>query len=1324
MRVHPVFLFLLVLLLAASSLPAATPARPIAIVYQLEGPAEWNLPRGASIPLQLFAVLPAGAVLRVGPGGSLALAFPSGARYRLGAESSATLAARGLVRSRGSIEKLPTVSPFPALGSIDGAEHPGDRSAAVRVRGETIEGLVPNDAVRSLADRTVLRFAPLVGAARYRVEVRDVRGDLLFETETPDTAASLPPALLAPGKRYRWTVKTVDRLGPVARGEAGFETLNAATVSALGLAPGFVVEGAARGYPAARAGLLAGDVMLAWSRAATPPANPLSARGTLASPFDLEVVRTEQAPRGLVTLSGNRGAEPMSWTLPAGWWWALSARPTMPEDLLAEYEEGRKAWERGEGDRADRRWADLAPRAADPSLAAWIQYRRGLSLRDHGQSGPADAPFRAAVELLAAAGRPLEAAIVANEECRNLTYQSLFDRADGVLDQALKLSDPVPVPPLIRGWLLTARATVASRTGDHARARALIDEALALLEAQAPNSDNLSYSLNTAGVLAADRGEPARAEEAWQAALAIQEQIAPLGPTRIFIASNLGMVRFFQGDLETAESDLEGALDLTRRIGAGPEGIAQMLTNLGEIASARGDLIRAEEHLREAFRVAEQELQGHPVLPEILTGLGSIQRARGDLRSAGSFFERALDLHSQAAPESEEVAKTLVNLGDVAARLGAPATARERFERALALRETAGSGGILVAETLLAIGRMEAGPGGDQKAAERRFLEALRLAEAQLPEGLLVAEVLLGLGRLAERAGDLPRAEGLLRRSLDLRSRISPGSGLEAEALTVVGRVEIASGASAAGTEHVCRAIDVLDRQRPRIGGIQEDAAIFEAAFSATYQACIEALWKTGREAEAFHALERSRARAFGRLLSERHLRFAELSPQARSERGRLDREYDRLQESLGKLSLSNDGPEIARVLDALHEVRRRQVDLVARQMRDAPQVAALEGSEPLALDAARAALDSGTLLLAFAVGEEKTLLFAVRSSEDARPGLAVFPLPIGRATLRREVEGFRSLVLDPNSDPAALRKRGESLYRALFGPAEALVHSARRLLISPDGPLHTLPFAALAHQGKTLAERKPIHFAASATVYSALRRPPTSRPSLRAVPVAAFGAPVYPPPGAKPLAARSFRFAAERGLALEPLPSSRQEVLHLAALYTEVHTYLGAEATEEKVKAAAPEARIVHFAVHGLLDESLPLNSGLALTIPEHPAEGQDNGLLQAWEIFESLRLGADLVTLSACDTALGKDAGGEGILGLTRAFQFAGARSVLASLWSVSDASTPELMRRFYTYLRDGKTKDEALRRAQVDLLRSGDPGLAHPYHWAAFQLYGGWE
>ena len=198
--------------------------------------------------------------------------------------------------------------------------------------------------------------------------------------------------------------------------------------------------------------------------------------------------------------------------------------------------------------------------------------------------------------------------------------------------------------------------------------------------------------------------------------------------------------------------------------------------------------------------------------------------------------------------------------------------------------------------------------------------------------------------------------------------------------------------------------------------------------------------------------------------------------------------------------------------------------------------------------------------------------------------------------------------------------------------------------------------------------------------------------------------------------------------------------------------TFLGEQATEERAMEVSGAARVLHFAVHGLLNEHAPLDSALALSVPEDWREGSDNGLLQAWEIFERVRMHADLVTLSACESALGKDMEGEGLIGLTRAFQYAGARSVLASLWKVSDRSTVPLMARFYSCYAAGRPKDEALRAAQLDTLygrvtgpaaaRSGSTGspcrageeetldeavaseLTSPYHWAAFQLIGDWK
>jgi CHAT domain-containing protein len=362
-------------------------------------------------------------------------------------------------------------------------------------------------------------------------------------------------------------------------------------------------------------------------------------------------------------------------------------------------------------------------------------------------------------------------------------------------------------------------------------------------------------------------------------------------------------------------------------------------------------------------------------------------------------------------------------------------------------------------------------------------------------------------------------------------------------------------------------------------------------------------------------------------------------------------------------------------------------------------------------------------VLLAWSIGRERSFLFVVQPA-GTDPGLHVFPLPLSEQALRRRIESFRNLLQSANSDRKVLLLQARGLYDDLLRPAEPRITAARRLLVSPDGPLHTLPFAALVRNGRWLAEQKPIHSVLSSTVYAELKK--SRRQGSEATPavLAAFGDPLYPPlpPGHPSTADPEVRAAVGRGLSLSSLPSTRDEVRSIASYYPTARTFLGAEATEERARSIGKDTRFLHFACHGLFDERMPLNSALALTIPEHPGEDQENGLLQAWEIFESVRLDADLVTLSSCDSALGQEMGGEGLIGLTRAFQYAGARSVLASLWSVSDLSTAELMKHFYGHLHAGKAKDEALQAAQVELIRS--PKFSHPYYWAAFQLFGDWK
>ncbi len=178
----------------------------------------------------------------------------------------------------------------------------------------------------------------------------------------------------------------------------------------------------------------------------------------------------------------------------------------------------------------------------------------------------------------------------------------------------------------------------------------------------------------------------------------------------------------------------------------------------------------------------------------------------------------------------------------------------------------------------------------------------------------------------------------------------------------------------------------------------------------------------------------------------------------------------------------------------------------------------------------------------------------------------------------------------------------------------------------------------------------------------------------------------------------------------------------HIASLFPGSRAFVGDQVTEDRVLALPSRVGVLHFATHVRLDEQFPLDSALVLSILREREQGRANGLLQVWEIFEKVRVQAEIVVLSACESGLGREVPGEGLISLNRAFHFAGARSVLASLWPVADESTEELMARFYQHLRSGWPKNEALRAAQLELLRGkGGEGFVAPFNWGAFQLSG---
>jgi CHAT domain-containing protein len=644
---------------------------------------------------------------------------------------------------------------------------------------------------------------------------------------------------------------------------------------------------------------------------------------------------------------------------------------------------------------------------------------------------------------------------------------------------------------------------------------------------------------------------------------------------------------------------------------------------------------------------------------------------RGDLEAAAASYERALAMFERWTPDALDVRMCLLDLARVDERRGRLDQAEGHARRALDIVETRG----------------------------------LSVVEK--------AGALHALGRVARARGDLDAAATRLEAALAIRGEIFPGSGEEAETLHELAAVAAARGRSDEALAFEMRALAALDQQRARVGGGDEARARFGERYAPYYHQAIARLVAAGRPVEAFHVLERLRARSFLSMLGERDLGFADVPADLDRERRRANVEYDRALSAV----MGADGADLEPKRRALAEARVAQAEARARIRAASPRLATLEDPQPLDFAATQAALDPGTLLLSYAIGDAASYVFAIG------PGPADFrvaELPTDRRRLRAAVAAFRSLLQEESRlKRGALRAASRDLGTLLLAPVAAAVERAQRIVVVPDGPLHLIPFAALEEPGRAryLVEARPLHVVASATVFAELRKRPRAEGSRRMV---AFGDPDYT--AARAGGAGPGARAAERGLVLAPLPAARREVRELAGLFPDARVFVGRDATEEAAKTSLPGSALVHFACHGLAREDAPLDSALALTPPGGRAGARDNGLLQAWEVFEQVRLDADLVTLSACGSALGGEMSGEGVLGLTRAFQYAGARSVLSTLWTVNDESTALLMNRFYAELKRGRSKDAALRAAQRAMLRR--PSTAHPYRWAAFQLAGDWR
>jgi CHAT domain-containing protein/tetratricopeptide (TPR) repeat protein len=736
--------------------------------------------------------------------------------------------------------------------------------------------------------------------------------------------------------------------------------------------------------------------------------------------------------------------------------------------------------------------------------------------------------------------------------------------------------------------------------------------------------------------------------------------------------------------------------------------------HLGRLHRDRGEYQQALDQYTRSLAIP------HPyrtVRPQHRAALASVQLAVGDLDAALASAQSAVAEARRVAHPTVENAATQI-LGRVYFERGEVDQAIALLSSSVALCRRKNMH-LAEVEGLVALGRAEAAK-GRRSVARRHQQEALERSRAYgHPRGETLA-----LAALCA----LDDADGVFGEACDAalaKAQANANGPVALISRYYLGRAARGRGELDAARSLLEDALKVVDAQR-----LDLRRTDLRQSFSATvddiedeYVDLLADLASTrpdgGWEVRAFEASERARGRSLRDELAESRFGIRQ-----GGDPGLLQEEdalRDRLRAALAR-QLKGGIPRAA-AEELERTVGGLQADLedVGARLRVAsPRYAALSQPEPPSLEAVRAALlDDDTVLLYYALGQQRSFLWVI-----TRSSLERHVLPS-----RREIERLARRAVASSSAVPGARRDLAALGRVLLVPAASRL-GVPRVVIVPDGVLHSVPFAALpgSLRSAPLLERADVLHLPSAAAGVLLSRVP---PRVGTSEVAIFADPVFRQddervrarPGRAPTIMASLPRELTRSGRLARLPFTRREAFAIRE-----HAGAGARIAldfDASRAAALDEAmasyRIVHFATHGLLNASRPELSGIVLSLVDRDG-APSNGFLTSLDTF-NLRLDADLVVLSGCRTGLGRDVRGEGIVGLTRGLMYAGARGVLASLWPVDDAATAELMGTFYAGLLGSRklSPPAALREAQRHV--RSDPRWRAPYYWAAFQLQGVW-
>lgn len=1129
---------------------------------------------------------------------------------------------------------------------------------------------------------------------------------------------------------------------------------------------GVVVEAVSPHSEAEKAGIEAADVLLNWSRG--------DEKGEIISPFDLSLIEIEQAPQGKVTLEGMRGAERRKWEMGAGDW-GLEMRPDFPPDILPGYLKARELAKAGNWNDAMKQWRIAAIKAKKSSqawLSVWLFFHSAEQLTAARKWKEADAEYQQAIQEVSGVA-PSITALLFRAWAAQYEGRDNWKHAEECYRQAITESDKLE-EPLLGAALVDRLSAVLRIESELHKAEEYGRLALAVQEKLAPGSMPFARTLTTLGLIDLSAGDFTGADDFERQALAIQQGLSPETRTVATTLFYLGVIARYRGDLAGSEQYLQQALALQQKLVPDTLELSSTLLNLGNVAEAQGDVVQAEKYYLMALAIRERLAPNSMSAASALECLGIVFSDRGDLARAERYLMDSLAIHQKLMPGSLPEAAVWQNLSYVTQQRGDDVSTERYLRRALAIQERLAPNSLETPNTLDPLGDL-ARKHGDLAKAEDYYNRALVIRRKQAPDTLYINSSLSRLGDLARDRGDLKKAEDYYRQGLQITEKRGPDSSYHAELQAALAGVLRSQGQLDEATHLYEKALDVLENQITILGGTEEVRSNFRARYANFYKDYIDLLLTEKNSDQAFRVLERWHAHTLLETLSAAHVDIHKgVDPSLIDKERKLQHAFTT--KSQIRIQLLSDkhteeqlielDKEIKDVLDQYHDVEQ--------QIRaSSPSYAALIHPHPLDVKQVQEQLlDASTVLLEYSLGTDHSYVFVV-----APDSLAAYELP-KQTEIESRAKSLYKLVTAATSSSSrqtrgSVRKNREAhLNQALSAMSEMLLEPVasqiqrKRLLVVSDGALQYIPFAMLpvpaeSDSDKTSSQRNVVPLVVeheivnlpSASVLAVLRRDALGHQEApKAVMVIAD--PVFdkrdervktalrmqapkqePTPGFETESAMLSAERLSRSVAditgrrsaaayLSRLPFSRREAQAILEATPAGECRQALDFDASRATATDPslaQYRIVHFATHGLLDSNHPELSGLVLSLVDKDGKKVD-GLLGLEDIY-NMNLPAELVVLSACETGLGEEIQGEGLLGLTRGFMYAGATRVVASLWSVDDAATAELMGRFYRAMeKEGKRPAAALREAQIETWK--ERRWSDPYYWAGFQLQGEWK